>query len=42
MTWVRALMKMGVMSGASDQVDHDVAELIVEEFGHTLRRISGL
>ena len=37
---VRALMKMGVMSGASDQVDHDVAELIVEEFGHTLRRIS--
>lgn len=37
---VRALMKMGVMSGASDQVDHDVAELIVEEFGHKLRRIS--
>ena len=37
---VRALMKMGVMSGASDEVDHDVAELIVEEFGHTLRRIS--
>lgn len=37
---VRALMKMGVMSGASDQVDHDVAELIVEEFGHTLKRIS--
>ncbi|MBT6328175.1 MAG: GTP-binding protein, partial [Kordiimonadaceae bacterium] len=37
---IRALMKMGVMSGASDDVDHDVAELIVEEFGHTLRRIS--
>tara|TARA_R110002096_G_scaffold436105_1_gene668107 strand:+ start:124796 stop:127339 length:2544 start_codon:yes stop_codon:yes gene_type:complete len=37
---VRALMKMGVMSGASDQVDHDVAELIVEEFGHKLKRIS--
>ena len=37
---VRALMKMGVMSGASDEVDHDVAELIVEEFGHTLKRIS--
>ncbi|MDG1437724.1 MAG: translation initiation factor IF-2 [Emcibacteraceae bacterium] len=37
---VRALMKMGVMSGASDQVDHDVAELVVEEFGHKLRRIS--
>ena len=37
---VRALMKMGVMSGASDQVDHDVVELIVEEFGHKLKRIS--
>lgn len=37
---VRALMKMGVMSGASDQIDHDVVELIVEEFGHKLKRIS--
>lgn len=37
---IRALMKMGVMSGASDEVDHDVAELIVEEFGHKLKRIS--
>ncbi|MEZ5757753.1 MAG: translation initiation factor IF-2 [Emcibacteraceae bacterium] len=37
---IRSLMKMGVMSGASDEVDHDVAELIVEEFGHKLKRIS--
>ncbi len=37
---IRALMKMGVMSGAGDNVDHDVAELIVEEFGHKLKRIS--
>ncbi|MCB2090390.1 MAG: translation initiation factor IF-2 [Alphaproteobacteria bacterium] len=37
---IRSLMKMGVMSGASDEVDHDVAELIVEEFGHKPRRIS--
>ncbi len=37
---VRALMKMGVMSGASDLVEHDVVELIVEEFGHKLKRIS--
>lgn len=37
---IRALMKMDVMSGASDQVDHDVVELIVEEFGHKLKRIS--
>ena len=37
---IRALMKMGVMSAAGDQVDHDVAELIVEEFGHKLKRVS--
>ncbi|MBT6032435.1 MAG: translation initiation factor IF-2, partial [Kordiimonadaceae bacterium] len=37
---IRVLMKMGVMLGAGDDVDHDVAELIVEEFGHTLRRVS--
>lgn len=37
---IRALMKMGVMSAAGDEVDHDVAELIVEEFGHKLKRIS--
>ncbi len=37
---IRALMKMGVMSAAGDQVDQDVAELIVEEFGHKLKRIS--
>ncbi|MCC3861882.1 translation initiation factor IF-2 [Pseudemcibacter aquimaris] len=36
----RALMKMGEMLGPNDQVDHDVAELIVEEFGHKLKRIS--
>ncbi|MDA9180295.1 translation initiation factor IF-2, partial [Emcibacteraceae bacterium] len=37
---IRSLMKMGVMSAAGDQVDQDVAELIVEEFGHKLKRIS--
>ena len=37
---IRALMKMGVMSAAGDQVDHDVAELIVEEFCHKLKRVS--
>jgi translation initiation factor IF-2 len=37
---IRSLMKMGVMSAAGDEVDHDVAELIVEEFGHKLKRIS--
>lgn len=37
---IRALMKMGVMASASEEVDHDVVELIVEEFGHKLKRIS--
>jgi translation initiation factor IF-2 len=31
---VRSLMKMGVMSSGSEMIDHDTAELIVEEFGH--------
>ena len=37
---IRALMKMGVMASASEEIDHDVVELIVEEFGHKLKRIS--
>ncbi len=31
---VRSLMKMGVMASGSEMIDHDTAELIVEEFGH--------
>lgn len=37
---IRALVKMDVMAGASDNIDQDVAELVVEEFGHSIRRVS--
>lgn len=37
---IRALMKMDVMASASQEIDHDTAELIVEEFGHKVKRIS--
>ncbi len=37
---VRALMKMGVMASLSQTIDADTAELVVEEFGHNLRRVS--
>jgi len=37
---IRALMKMDVMATASQEIDHDTAELIVEEFGHKVKRIS--
>ena len=38
---VRALMKMGVMASLSQTIDADTAELIVEEFGHNIRRVAG-
>ncbi len=37
---IRALMKMDVMAAANQEIDQDTAELIVEEFGHKVRRIS--
>ncbi len=37
---IKALMKMGVMANMSQIIDADTAELIVEEFGHTLVRVS--
>ncbi len=37
---VRALMKMGVMASLSQTIDADTAELVVEEFGHNIRRVS--
>jgi translation initiation factor IF-2 len=36
----RALMKMGVMATASQTIDADTAELIVEEFGHRIVRVA--
>jgi len=37
---IKYLMKQGQMMRPSDVVDADTAELIVEEFGHTLKRVS--
>jgi translation initiation factor IF-2 len=37
---VKALMRMGVMATVNQAIDADTAELIVNEFGHRLRRVS--
>ena len=37
---IRVLMKMDVMATANQEIDQDTAELIVEEFGHKVKRIS--
>ena len=37
---IRSLMKMGVMATINDTIDTDTAELIVEEFGHSPKRVS--
>ncbi|MEG3617064.1 translation initiation factor IF-2 [Magnetovibrio sp. PR-2] len=37
---IRELMKMGVMATINQIIDADTAELVVEEFGHKLKRVS--
>lgn len=37
---IRALMKLGVMAMINDNIDADTAELIIEEFGHKIKRIT--
>lgn len=37
---IKALMKMGVMATINQTIDADTAELIITEFGHTVRRVS--
>ncbi|MCE2565480.1 translation initiation factor IF-2 [Komagataeibacter sp. FNDCF1] len=37
---IKALMKMGVMATVTQSLDADTAELIVQEFGHRVRRVS--
>jgi translation initiation factor IF-2 len=37
---IRALMKMGTMATVNDNIDADTAELLIEEFGHTIKRVS--
>ncbi len=36
----KALMKMGEMKQAGEELDLDTAELLVEEFGHTAKRVA--
>ncbi len=37
---VKALMKLGVMATINQSIDADTAELVVEEFGHKVKRVS--
>jgi len=37
---VKALFKMGTPVAATDTIDQDTAELVVEEFGHRINRVS--
>ncbi len=37
---VKALMKMGMMVTANQPIDADTAELVIEEFGHKVLRVS--
>ena len=37
---IKTMMRMGVMATINQSIDADTAELIVEEFGHKIRRVS--
>ncbi|MBX2856509.1 MAG: translation initiation factor IF-2 [Rhodobacteraceae bacterium] len=37
---VKSLMKMDIMARINDTIDQDTAELVVEEFGHRVKRVS--
>ncbi|MDD2876873.1 MAG: translation initiation factor IF-2 [Acidiphilium sp.] len=37
---VKSLMKLGVMATATQAIDADTAEIVVEEFGHKSKRVS--
>ncbi|MBO1361371.1 translation initiation factor IF-2 [Acetobacter sacchari] len=37
---IKALMKMGVMATVTQTIDADTAELVVQEFGHRVRRVA--
>jgi translation initiation factor IF-2 len=37
---VRALMRMGMMVTINHTIDQDTAELLVQEFGHSIKRVS--
>ncbi|MEC9077403.1 MAG: translation initiation factor IF-2 [Pseudomonadota bacterium] len=37
---IRALLKLGVMATPQQLIDSDTAELVIDEFGHKVRRVS--
>jgi translation initiation factor IF-2 len=37
---VKSLFKLGMMVTVNQTIDHDTAELLVEEFGHNIQRVS--
>ena len=37
---IKALFKMGVPAASGDMIDQDTAELLVEDFGHNIQRVS--
>ena len=37
---IKSLMKMGVMATGAQSIDADTAELVIEEFGHRIRRVT--
>src|SRR6185312_15198901 len=37
---IKALMKLGVMATVTQSLDADTAELVVQEFGHRVKRVS--
>ncbi len=37
---IKSLMKMGIMANGTQAIDADTAELIVDEFGHTFKRVT--
>ena len=37
---VKSLMKMGVMATMNQSIDADTAELLIEEFGHKIKRVT--
>jgi translation initiation factor IF-2 len=37
---IKSLMNMGMMATINENIDADTAELIVEEFGHTIKRVT--
>jgi translation initiation factor IF-2 len=37
---IKSLMKMGTMASSSQSIDADTAELVIEEFGHRIKRVT--